>query len=109
MKSTHAKHTKSTEDKVSGTVNGLVGRAKEVVGKATNSARLNAKGRNQRTRGETQKVIGKFKSILKVGLYRAGDFIEVAGRKLKRAGAVKAGRILEKSGDEIENLADKSL
>ena len=55
----------STADKVKGTTNEAVGKAKQGVGEATGSDRLQGEGAMQEVKGKGQKAVGEAKEAAK--------------------------------------------
>jgi uncharacterized protein YjbJ (UPF0337 family) len=69
----------STGDKISGLANEAVGNLKQAAGKVTGNERLQADGKAQEVKGETQQAVGDAKSSVKSGADRLS---EAAHRKL---------------------------
>jgi uncharacterized protein YjbJ (UPF0337 family) len=61
----------STTDKVKGTANEAMGKAKQKVGEATGSERLEGEGAIQEVKGKGQKAVGDAKEATKDALNRA--------------------------------------
>lgn len=55
----------STSDKIKGTGNELMGKAKQGVGEMTDNPKLKAEGHVQEGKGVTQKAIGEAKDAVK--------------------------------------------
>lgn len=55
----------STTDKVKGTANELIGKAKQGIGEAVGSDRLKGEGVIQEGKGEAQKAMGEAKETVK--------------------------------------------
>ncbi len=53
------------KDRIQGSVEQAKGKIKEVVGKATGDAKLEAEGSTQRTAGKIQNAVGGFKDAVK--------------------------------------------
>jgi len=60
----------STTDKIKGTVDKAIGKAKEKVGSAIGSDKLQAKGMAQNIKGHAEIGVGKAKEGLKKGIDR---------------------------------------
>ncbi len=54
----------SVKDKVKGTFHEAKGKAKEMVGKASDNPKLEAKGKAENIAGKAQKKIGQVKKVL---------------------------------------------
>lgn len=54
----------STKNEGKGQFHKVKGKIKEKVGKATNSPRLEAEGKNERTAGKVQRKIGQVEKVL---------------------------------------------
>ena len=61
----------STTDKVKGTANEAMGKAKQKVGEATGSERLEGEGVIQEVKGKGQKAVGDAKDLAKDAMDRA--------------------------------------
>jgi uncharacterized protein YjbJ (UPF0337 family) len=61
----------STSDKVKGTANEAMGKAKQKIGEATGSERLEGEGAIQEVKGKGQKALGDAKDIAKDAMDRA--------------------------------------
>jgi len=61
----------STTDKVKGTANEAMGKAKQKIGEATGSERLEGEGAIQEVKGKGQKAVGDAKQATKDALNRA--------------------------------------
>jgi uncharacterized protein YjbJ (UPF0337 family) len=61
----------STSDKVKGTANEAMGKAKQKIGEATGSERLEGEGAIQEVKGKGQKAVGDAKEATKDALNRA--------------------------------------
>ncbi|MEP9380365.1 CsbD family protein [Aquabacter sp. CN5-332] len=55
----------STNDKIKGSTNEVIGNAKQGVGKAVGNDRMEAEGKMQEVKGEGQKAMGKAKEAVK--------------------------------------------
>ena len=55
----------STSDKIKGTANEAIGKAKQGIGEATGSDRLQGEGVIQEVKGKTQKAVGDAKQAAK--------------------------------------------
>jgi uncharacterized protein YjbJ (UPF0337 family) len=53
------------KDRIQGSVEQAKGKAKEVVGKVTGDAKLEAEGNTQKTAGKIQNAVGGFKDAVK--------------------------------------------
>lgn len=67
----------STSDKIKGTANEAMGKAKQGVGEATGSERLQGEGAVQEVKGKGQKAMGDAKDATKEAIDRAA----AAGRR----------------------------
>ena len=63
----------STADKVKGTTNEAIGKAKQGVGEATGSDRLQGEGAVQEAKGKGQKAMGDAKEAAKDALDKAAN------------------------------------
>jgi uncharacterized protein YjbJ (UPF0337 family) len=63
----------STTDKVKGTTNEAIGKAKQGIGEATGSDRLQGEGVVQEVKGKAQKGIGDAKEAAKEALDKAAN------------------------------------
>jgi uncharacterized protein YjbJ (UPF0337 family) len=63
----------STADKVKGTTNEAIGKAKQGVGEATGSDRLQGEGAVQEVKGKGQKAMGDAKEAAKEALDKAAN------------------------------------
>jgi uncharacterized protein YjbJ (UPF0337 family) len=63
----------STSDKVKGTANEAMGKAKQKIGEATGSERLEGEGAIQEVKGKGQKAVGDAKEMTKDAINRAAD------------------------------------
>jgi uncharacterized protein YjbJ (UPF0337 family) len=63
----------STTDKVKGVTNETIGKAKQGIGEATGSERLEGEGAIQEAKGKGQKAVGDAKDMTKDALNRAAD------------------------------------
>ena len=63
----------STADKIKGTANEAIGKAKQGIGEATGSDRLQGEGAIQEVKGRGQKAIGDAKDAAKDALNKAAD------------------------------------
>jgi uncharacterized protein YjbJ (UPF0337 family) len=61
----------STSDKVKGTANEAMGKAKQKIGEATGSERLEGEGAIQEVKGKGQKAVGDAKDMAKDAMNRA--------------------------------------
>ena len=61
----------STTDKVKGTANEAMGKAKQKIGEATGSDRLEGEGVIQEVKGKGQKAVGDAKDVAKDAMDRA--------------------------------------
>jgi uncharacterized protein YjbJ (UPF0337 family) len=61
----------STTDKVKGTANEAMGKAKQKIGEATGSERLEGEGVVQEVKGKGQKTLGDAKDLAKDAMDRA--------------------------------------
>jgi uncharacterized protein YjbJ (UPF0337 family) len=61
----------ATSDKVKGTANEAMGKAKQKIGEATGSERLEGEGAIQEVKGKGQKAVGDAKEIAKDAMDRA--------------------------------------
>jgi uncharacterized protein YjbJ (UPF0337 family) len=61
----------STSDKVKGTANEAMGKAKQKIGEATGSERLEGEGAIQEVKGKGQKAVGDAKDMTKDAINRA--------------------------------------
>jgi uncharacterized protein YjbJ (UPF0337 family) len=61
----------ATSDKVKGTANEAMGKAKQKIGEATGSERLEGEGAIQEVKGKGQKAVGDAKDIAKDAMNRA--------------------------------------
>jgi uncharacterized protein YjbJ (UPF0337 family) len=61
----------STTDKVKGTANEAMGKAKQKIGEATGSERLEGEGVIQEVKGKGQKAVGDAKDLAKDAMDRA--------------------------------------
>ena len=61
----------ATTDKVKGTANEAMGKAKQKIGEATGSERLEGEGVIQEVKGKGQKAVGDAKDIAKDAMDRA--------------------------------------
>ncbi|MFZ0810887.1 CsbD family protein [Bradyrhizobium sp.] len=69
----------STADKIKGNTNEAVGKAKQGIGEATGSDRLQGEGAVQEIKGKGQKALGDAKEATKDAVNKAAD---AANRKL---------------------------
>jgi uncharacterized protein YjbJ (UPF0337 family) len=53
----------STHDKAAGTAKAIAGKVKEVTGNLVGNPRLQAEGRTEQVKGQTQKKIGEIKQV----------------------------------------------
>ena len=60
----------STADKIKGTTNEAIGKAKQGVGEATGSDRLQGEGAIQEAKGKGQKAVGDAKEVTKDAVNR---------------------------------------
>jgi uncharacterized protein YjbJ (UPF0337 family) len=63
----------STTDKIKGHANEAIGNAKQVVGKAIGSEKLQVEGGIQELKGEGQIAVGKAKAAIKEGAQKLAD------------------------------------
>jgi uncharacterized protein YjbJ (UPF0337 family) len=63
----------STTDKIKGTANEAMGKAKQGIGEATGSDRLQGEGVVQEVKGKGQKAMGDAKKAAKEALDKAAD------------------------------------
>jgi uncharacterized protein YjbJ (UPF0337 family) len=63
----------STTDKIKGHANEAIGNAKQVVGKAIGSEKLQVEGGVQELKGEGQIAVGKAKAAIKEGAQKLAD------------------------------------
>ena len=61
----------STTDKIKGTANEAIGKAKQGIGEATGNERLEGEGVIQEVKGKGQKAVGDAKDIAKDAINRA--------------------------------------
>jgi uncharacterized protein YjbJ (UPF0337 family) len=61
----------STSDKIKGTANEAMGKAKQKIGEATGSERLEGEGAIQEVKGKGQKTVGDAKDMAKDAINRA--------------------------------------
>jgi uncharacterized protein YjbJ (UPF0337 family) len=61
----------ATTDKVKGTANEAMGKAKQKIGEATGSERLEGEGVIQEVKGKGQKAVGDAKEVTKDAINRA--------------------------------------
>ena len=61
----------ATSDKIKGTANEAMGKAKQKIGEATGSERLEGEGAIQEVKGKGQKAVGDAKEMTKDALNRA--------------------------------------
>jgi uncharacterized protein YjbJ (UPF0337 family) len=61
----------STSDKIKGTANEAMGKAKQKIGEATGSERLEGEGAIQEVKGKGQKAVGDTKEMAKDAINRA--------------------------------------
>jgi uncharacterized protein YjbJ (UPF0337 family) len=61
----------ATSDKVKGTANEAMGKAKQKIGEATGSERLEGEGAIQEVKGKGQKAVGDAKDMAKDAMNRA--------------------------------------
>jgi uncharacterized protein YjbJ (UPF0337 family) len=61
----------ATSDKVKGTANEAMGKAKQKIGEATGSERLEGEGAIQEVKGKGQKAVGDAKDMTKDAINRA--------------------------------------
>ncbi|MEH2481956.1 uncharacterized protein YjbJ (UPF0337 family) [Nitrobacteraceae bacterium AZCC 2146] len=64
----------STTDKIKGTANEAIGKAKQGIGEAVGSDRLQGEGLIQEGKGHAQKVVGDAKQAAKDAVDKASDF-----------------------------------
>jgi uncharacterized protein YjbJ (UPF0337 family) len=64
----------STTDKIKGTTNEAVGKAKQGIGEATGSDKLKGEGVVQEVKGKGQKAMGDTKKATKEAVDRAADW-----------------------------------
>jgi uncharacterized protein YjbJ (UPF0337 family) len=69
----------ATADKIKGTTNEAIGKAKQGIGEAVGSDRLQGEGLIQEGKGHAQKAVGDAKQAAKDAAEKASDF---ANRKL---------------------------
>jgi uncharacterized protein YjbJ (UPF0337 family) len=65
----------STADKISGVTNETVGKAKQGIGKAAGSDKLQIEGAAQEAKSAAQKTVGDVKSATKDAANKAADFV----------------------------------
>jgi uncharacterized protein YjbJ (UPF0337 family) len=65
----------STRDKASGLVNEAVGNVKQGAGKLVGNEKLQAKGKLQEIKGESQQALGDAKAATKKAATQASDYI----------------------------------
>lgn len=63
----------STTDKIKGATNEAVGKAKQGIGEATGSDRMEGEGAIQEAKGKTQKAVGDAKEMAKDAVNRAAS------------------------------------
>ena len=63
----------STADKIKGTTNEAIGKAKQGIGEATGSDRLQGEGAIQEVKGKGQKAMGDAKDAAKDAVNKAAD------------------------------------
>jgi uncharacterized protein YjbJ (UPF0337 family) len=63
----------STADKTKGSVNEAIGKAKQDIGKAVGSDRLQNEGAGQEVKGDAQQALGKAKDAVKGGVNKMAD------------------------------------
>jgi uncharacterized protein YjbJ (UPF0337 family) len=61
----------STSDKIKGTTNEAIGKAKQGIGEATGSERIEGEGAMQEAKGKGQKAMGDAKDLAKDAVNRA--------------------------------------
>ena len=69
----------STTDKIKGTANEAMGKAKQKIGEATGSEEMQGEGAIQEAKGKGQKAVGDVKDATKDAINRAAN---VANKKL---------------------------
>jgi len=65
----------STTDKIKGTANEVIGKAKQGIGEATGSEQLQGEGVIQEAKGHGQKAMGDAKEAIKEGADKAAAFV----------------------------------
>ena len=70
----------STSDKIKGTANEAIGKAKQGIGEATGSERLQGEGVVQEVKGKGQKAMGDAKDAAKEAIDRAAAAAKSRGR-----------------------------
>ena len=65
----------STTDKIKGTANELIGKAKQGIGEATGSEKLQGEGVIQEGKGHGQKALGEAKEATKDAADKAAGFV----------------------------------
>jgi uncharacterized protein YjbJ (UPF0337 family) len=63
----------STTDKIKGATNEAIGKAKQGIGEATGSERLEGEGAVQEAKGKAQKTMGDAKELAKDAMNRAAS------------------------------------
>jgi uncharacterized protein YjbJ (UPF0337 family) len=65
----------STTDKIKGTANEAVGKAKQKVGEATGSEEMQGEGALQEAKGKGQKTLGDAKDIAKDAIHKVANAV----------------------------------
>ena len=89
------------KDKFNGTVNSVVGKAKEASGDLLADPALKLDGQLQQIKGEGQQALGAAKAALREGMQKAGRLIEDAGHRVEHSGKKKLGDLIQKFGEQI--------
>src|SRR6476659_1730536 len=100
----------STTDKIKGTANEAIGKAKQGLGEATGNERLEGEGVIQEVKGKGQKAVGDAKEVTKDAINRAARAIAERGRNDQRALAadLHGGDTLVPALDDAA-LADRKI
>ena len=85
----------STADKIKGTANEAIGKAKQGIGEATGSDRLQGEGVIQEVKGKGQKAMGDAKEATKEAVNKAAA---AANKNLDRSNAIGENRKAGPSG-----------
>lgn len=66
----------STSDKAAGLANEAMGKAKQGIGEAVGSDKLQGEGMAQEAKGDAQRAVGDAKDAVKSGVSKAADAID---------------------------------
>ncbi len=66
----------STTDKITGVANEAIGKAKQGIGEAVGSAKLQGEGQAQELKGDAQKTAGDAKAAVKNTANKAADAVD---------------------------------